>query len=176
MREAQTLWPATLTPVWQKAEKITTALLAANLAVTNRLRQGITTYLYGTGIQAGYGFFSPNIPNSYKLVVELHYPDGHVEYDIPSVGTRAAGMRLAGLLSQIARFNDQAFQELLIKMIAFSIWQRHSDATVVRAVFGYLQVPTPGEVLRGQKESYHFLCAYDFDFSQKPTMPPSHGP
>jgi hypothetical protein len=51
-------------------------------------------------------------------------------------------------------------------MLAYSIWQDHQDAVSIRAVVGYVRLPTPDEFERGQKESYHVLFAYDFDFSK----------
>jgi hypothetical protein len=53
------------------------------------VRNGITVYLHSAGIEAGYGFFAPNVPPNYKLVFELHYPDGRIDYEIPTVNSAA---------------------------------------------------------------------------------------
>jgi hypothetical protein len=55
-------------------------------------------------------------------------------------------------------------------MLAYSIWQDHQDAMSIRAVVGYVELPTPDEFERGQKESYHALFAYDFDFSKAKSL------
>ena len=68
-------------------------------AASNPVRQALATYLHIAGIETGYGYFAPNVPGSYKLVFELHYPDGRVEYELPSVSSAAAGVacsRFAG--------------------------------------------------------------------------------
>jgi hypothetical protein len=37
-------------------------------------------------------------------------------------------------------------------------------------VVGYVELPAPDEFERGQKESYHALFAYDFDFSKTKSL------
>ncbi len=79
------------------------------------------------GIEAGYGYFAPNVPGSYRLVFELHYPNGRVGYELPSVSSAAAGLRIAGLLDNIGRTPYDALREILVKMLAQSVWREHPD-------------------------------------------------
>ena len=67
------------------------------------MREALNTYVKLAGIETGYGYFAPNVPGGYRLVFELHYPDGRVEYELPSVRSAAAGLRIAGLLDSIGR-------------------------------------------------------------------------
>lgn len=151
---------------WQEAESVTTTALGETLSLSNPLRQSVNGYINGTGIEGGYGFFAPSVPDSYKLVIELHYPDGHVEYELPRVSDTATGVRLATLLDQIGRTYYEPLREIMIKMLAYSVWQDRPKATTVRAVFGFVAIPKLSDARAGKTESYHFLYAYDFSFHE----------
>ncbi len=76
-----TIFPSSFKSFAQKAETVADAVLGQHLAASNAVRQALATYLHIAGIETGYGYFAPNVPGSYKLVFELHYPDGRVEYE-----------------------------------------------------------------------------------------------
>lgn len=122
----------------------------------------IATYLHVAGVERGYGYFAPNVPGSYKLVFELHYPDGRVEYELPRVSSAAAGLRVSGLLDEIGRTSYDPLREYLVKIVTRSVWSEHPDAARIRAVFGSLNLPSINEFENGKRESYDFLYAYDF--------------
>lgn len=179
----QTLWilaggytslPHSLDKYWYKARGLTTAILGQTLAVSNPVREGITAYIHSTGIEGGYGFFAPGVPSSYKLVFEVHYDDGRVEYELPRVSGGAAGLRLTSLLDQIGRTQYDPLREVMLKMLAYSVWREHPGAIMIRTVFGYVDVPTAVDVKQGKKESYNFLYAYDFVFPSQPTNSQLH--
>lgn len=132
------------------------------LMPANPVRQGVTAYLHMAGIETGYGYFAPNIPTTYKLVFEVHYPDGHVERELPTVSGAAAGLRVAGLLDEIGRTEYEPLRQLMIKMLAHSIWREHPKATMIRAVFGIASLPTVPEFEQGKRQEYEFLYSYDF--------------
>jgi hypothetical protein len=163
-----TILPESSRPFWQKGEEITSAALGQRLPAANPVRQILTGYLDLAGIEAGYGFFAPNIPNSYKLVFELHFPDGHVEYELPRVSRTASVLRVAGLLDKIGRTRSETFRQTMVKLLAYSMWQEHADATMIRAIFGSIILPSAPEFEHGKKESYKFLYAYDFKVDQEP--------
>jgi hypothetical protein len=129
------------------------------------VRRVISAYLDTTGIDAGYSYFAPNVPASYKIVFELHYPDGHTDFELPQVSGRATGLRLATLLDVIAETEYEPLRAMMVKMLAYSVWQEHSEAVKAQAVFGYVDLPTPSEFRQGKKQSYHPLFAYDVDFN-----------
>jgi len=147
------------------------AVLGQHLAASNPVRQALATYLHIAGIETGYGYFAPNVPGSYKLVFELHYPDGRVEYELPPVSSAAAGLRIAGLLDKIGRTHYEALRERLVKMVAKSIWQEHPEVKAIRAVFGSINLPSISEFEHGRRESYEFLYAYDFSRREEPAEP-----
>lgn len=162
--DSPTIFPASLHRFWGNAATVVGAPLGQTLSEPNRLRQTVSAYLNTTGIEAGYSYFAPNVPASYKIVFELHYPDGHTEFELPQVSTRATGLRLATLLDIIAETEYEPLRAMLVKMLAYAVWQEHSEAVKARAVFGYVELPTPTEFKQGKKESYHSLFAYDIDF------------
>jgi hypothetical protein len=138
------------------------------LATLNPLRGALAAYLHIAGIETGYGYFAPNVPSGYKLVFELHYPDGRVEYRLPLVHSAAAGLRLAGLLDEIARTRYDPLREYLVKMLARPVWREHPEASTINAVFGSINLPSVNEFEHGARESYQFLYAYDFSVRDEP--------
>ena len=162
---ASTVFPKALNPFWNRAEAVVDVPLGHNLSATNPLRQILWAYLNTAGIDAGYSYFAPNVPDNYKMVFELHYPDGHTEFELPEVSGRATGLRLSTLLDVMAETEYEPLRAMMAKMLAYTVWQQHPGAIKIRAVLGYVDVPAPVEFRRGQNESYHFLFSYDFDFS-----------
>lgn len=157
-----TILSSSFSSIAQKVDSVASTVLGQNLASSNPVRRTLLTYLHVTGIERGYGYFAPNVPGSYKLIFELHYPDGTVEYAIPEVGSAAAELRLTGLLDEIGRTRHDALREYLVKMLARATWREHPSATTIRAVFGSLRLPTIDEFEQGAKQSYDFLYEYDF--------------
>jgi hypothetical protein len=149
-----------------KGEKVARLILGEGLPIHQPLRQAETIYQHAAGIELGYGFFAPGVPNSFKLLFEIHYPDGRVEYDLPHVRQGAGGSRLIRFLEEIGRLEYEPLREMILKMLAYSAWREHPGATNIRAVFGFIQLPTPTEARRGKSEIYRFMYAYDFVFDQ----------
>ncbi len=98
-------------------------VLGKDAAASNPVRRGIATYLHAAGIQSGYSFFAPNIPGYHKLILELYYDDGHVEYDSPHVSGRAAALRLDSLLDAVGGPSLRTVAGSSGKMLALSVWR-----------------------------------------------------
>jgi len=160
--------PRSLDETWRKAQTVASAALGEHLSSNNPVRQFIAAYAHCAGIQSGYGYFAPNVPDSYKVVFEFRYPDGRTEVDLPHVGAAAAGLRLAALLDRIGENRSDQLREAVIKMLAQSVWRDHPGAISARAVFGYIKLPTTAEFLRDKTESYQVLYSYDFSFESGP--------
>jgi hypothetical protein len=152
----------------QKCEPIASAAIGQKVASSNPIRRALFTYLHLAGIDRGYGYFAPNIPGNYKLVFELHYLDARLEYALPSVQSKAAALRLESLLDEIGHAESDRLRQYLIRAITRSIWREHPDATSIRAIFGRSRLPTINEFEQGKRESYEFLCAYDFNRDKNP--------
>ena len=159
-----TIFSAAANRFWEGGEQAAAGLLGERLDHSNWVRNGVTVYLHSAGIEAGYGFFAPNVPPNYKLVFEVHYPDGRIDYEIPRVNSAATGLRFAGLLDQLAEASYAPLRETMMKIVAYSVWQAHPEANLIRAFLGSANLPTPDEFQRGKRESYDLLFAYDFTF------------
>ena len=154
MAQGPTIFPASFKSFSKKAETAVSVVLGQHLAASNAIRQALVTYLHLAGIETGYGYFAPNVPGSYRLVFELHYPDGRVEYELPTVSGTAAGLRLASLLDKIGRTPYDALREHLVKMLAQSVWREHPEVKVVHAVFESITPPRLNEFEHGKSESH----------------------
>jgi hypothetical protein len=163
-----TIFPSPFSTAAEKWEPITSGAVGGKLPASNPLRRALLTYLHLAGIDRGYGYFAPNVPAGYKLVFELHYPDGRVEYELPGVNSAAAGLRVATLLDEIGRTRYDPLREYMVKTLAASVWREHPGVKTVRAVFGSLNLPSAAEFERGKRESYDFLYAYDFSLNEEP--------
>ena len=172
--QGPTILPSYAKSLSQKAETTISIALGQHLSASNPVRQALATYLHISGIEASYGYFAPNVPGSYKLVFELHYRDGRVEYELPSVSSAAAAFRIAGLLDNIGRTRSDALREVLVKIMAQSIWREHPDVETVRAIFGSIGLPSVRDFEHGKRESYEFLYAYDFSLQNEPPKPNDH--
>jgi len=166
--EGPTILPVSTKNFSRKAEAAVSAVLGQKLLPSNPVREALNTYVRLAGIETGYGYFAPNVPGGYALVFELHYPDGRMEYELPSVRSAAAGLRIAGLLDNIGRTRYDALREILVKTLAQSVWREHPDVESVRAIVGSITLPTTNEFESGKRESYEFLCAYDFSLENAP--------
>jgi hypothetical protein len=169
--QGPTILPSSFKNFSQKAEGIFSIALRQDVTASNPIREAIVTYVHLAGIEAGYGYFAPNVPGSYKLVFELLYPDGRVEYELPSVSSEAAGLRIAGLLDSIGRTPYDTLREILVKRLAQSIWRKHPDVQSVRAIFGSVGLPSVNEFEHGKRKYYEFLYAYDFTLQNDPPRP-----
>ena len=161
-----TVAPPRLKEEWQAAENISSMVVGQTLPLSHPLRRGTAAYLNLAGIEAGYGFFAPNVSNSCKLVFELHFPDGRVTYEVPSVSSEASGLRVATLLDKIGRPQYAPLRKVVVKMLTQSVWHDHPDVETIRAVFGSVVLPDIEGFEQGERESNEFLFAYDFDFRE----------
>ena len=164
LSEGGTLLPNSWSPALKRGDQLTNALLAQRADISNPFRQLVAAYIRSAGIEIGYGFFAPKVAVTRKLVFELKYPDGRIEYELPAVGSEATGLRLTLLFENISRIQYEPLRKTIFKMMAFAIWREHPDVDRIRAVFGYVIFPSVAEFRQGKAESYHILYVYDFHF------------
>jgi hypothetical protein len=124
------------------------------------------TYQHAAGIDRGYGFFAPAVPSASKLVFEIFYSDGHAEYELPVVSDETAGVRISSFLFQLSDIRYDPLRELIMRMLAYGVWQRHPAAQKIRAVVGFVRVSPPGKWRSENAADYQFQYAYDFTFAQ----------
>ena len=160
--EGPTILPPSLKSSSEKAEAVLSAALGQRLRTSNPYRETIATYANLAGIEIGYGYFGPNVPGTFKLTFELCYPDGHVEYELPQVSSAAAGLRVSRLLDEIGQTNYDTLREILVRMLAESVWREHPEVTAVHAVFESVKLPGLNEFEHGKRESHQVFYMYDF--------------
>jgi hypothetical protein len=165
--EGATMLPSALDKYARKAELTAAFVLWKQAAASSPVRRGIATYLHAAGIQAGYSFFAPNIPSYHKLTLELYYEDGRVEYESPHVSGKAAALRLDSLLDRLADNRYEPLREVVVKMLASSVWQEHRDVKRIRAIFGSVNMPSINEFEHGKRESFQPLFSYDFSLREE---------
>jgi hypothetical protein len=164
--EGATLSPSALDKYARKAELIAAFVLGKEGA-SNPVRQGIATYLHAAGIQAGYSFFAPNVPDYHKLTLELYYDDGRVEYESPHVSGRATALRMDSLLSRLADNRYEPLREVVVKMLALSVWRERPDVKKIRATFGAVNLPDVGDFEHGETETFQPMFSYDFSLREE---------
>jgi len=160
--EGATMLPSALQKYARKAELIAAFVLGKEATASSPVRQGIATYLHAAGIQAGYSFFAPNIPDYHKLTLELYYADGRVEYESPHGFSRATALRMDSLLSRLADKRYEPLREVVVKMLALSVWREHPDVKRIRATFGAISLPGISKLEHGKAESFQPMFSYDF--------------
>jgi hypothetical protein len=171
--EGATMLPSALEPCARKAEIAAAWLLGKQAAASSPVRRGIATYLHAAGIQAGYTFFAPNVPGYHKLILELYYEGGRVEYDSPHVRGRAAALHLNSLLNRLADARYEPLREVVVKMLALFVWQEHPDAKKIRAIFGSVNIPSISDFEHGKKESFQPLFSYEFTLRNEEEQSPA---
>jgi len=165
--EGATILPSVLHGYARKGELLAGWLLGKQAAASNPVRQSIATYLHAAGIQSGYTFFAPNIPGYHKLTLELYYPDGRVEYESPRLSGRAAPLRIDSLLNRLADARYEPLREVVIKMLALSVWREHPDVKKIRATFGSVSPPSISDFENGKGESFQPMFSYDFSLHEE---------
>jgi hypothetical protein len=162
-----TLLPSALEPYAHKAEVAAAWFVGKQAAASSPIRRGIATYLHAAGIQAGYTFFAPNVPGYHRLSLELVYEDGRVEYESPHLRSKAAALRLDSLLNRLADQRYEPLREVVVKMLAFSVWRDHPDVKKIRAIFGSVNPPSISEFEHGKAETFQPMFSFDFSLREE---------
>jgi hypothetical protein len=164
--EGSTMLPSALDKYARKAELVAAWFLGKQAAAYSPVRRGIATYLHAAGIQAGYSFFAPNIPGYHKLTLELYYEDGRIEYESPHVGGKAAALRLDSLLDRLADHRYEPLREVVVKMLALSVWRERPDVKKIRATLVAVGPPGISDFEHGKGESFQPVFSYDFSLRE----------
>jgi hypothetical protein len=165
--KSSTILPSACSRYARRIELVAVWVLGKQASASNPLRHAIATYLHAAGIQAGYTFFAPNIPSNHRLTFELFYGDGRIEYESPHVRSKAAALRLDSLLDRLAEQRYEPLREVVVKMLALSVWRQHPDVRKVRAIFASVNVPTITEFEQGKAETSKPMFTFDFSVREK---------
>jgi len=165
--QGSTILPSAWNQYALKAELVASWCLGKEAAASNPVRRGIATYLHVAGIQAGYTFFAPNVPSHHRLTLELFYQDGRVEYESPHVNSEAAALRLDSLLDKLPEERYEPVREVIVKMLAFSVWRQHPDVKKIRATLETVHLPSITEFEHGKAETIQPLFSFDFSLREQ---------
>jgi hypothetical protein len=160
--ERATILPSALDAHARKAELLAASLLGKHSASSNPVRRSIATYLHAAGIQSGYTFFAPNIPGYHKLIFELIHDDGRIDYESAHFKAKAAALRLDSLLARLGDNRYEPLREVVVKMLALSIWREHADVKKIRATFGLVTPASISDFEQHKGESFEPIFSYDF--------------
>jgi hypothetical protein len=165
--EGATMLPSALDQSARTAQLVAAWLLGKQAAASSPVRRGIATYLHAAGIQAGYTFFAPNVPGYHRLTLELYYQDGRVEYESPRVSSKGAALRLDSLLNRLADARYEPLREVVVKMLALSVWRQRPDVKKIRATFGSVSPPSISDFENGKDESFQPMFSFDFSLREE---------
>jgi len=160
--QGSTILPSAWDEYARKAELVASWCLGKEAGASNPIRRCIATYLHAAGIQAGYSFFAPNVPSHHRLTLELFYENGRVEYESPHVRSKATALRLDSLLDRLAEQRYEPVREVMLKMLALSVWREHPDVKKVRATFEAIHLPSITEFEHGKAETLEPMFSFDF--------------
>jgi hypothetical protein len=160
--QGATILPSSSHRYARKAEIAAAWMLGKQATSSNWVRQAVATYLHAAGIQSGYTFFAPNVLTHQRLTLELFYEDGHVEYESPRVHSKAGELQLETLLNKLPEERYEPVREVVLKMLALSVWREHPKVKKVRATFEAVHSPGITEFEAGKGETFEPLFSFDF--------------
>jgi hypothetical protein len=163
IRRNLTLLPASFSAPAQVVENVSAGVSGQLLPRSNPIRQGINTYLHLAGIQAGYGYFAPNVPDASKLVFELHRSNGEVAYETAGLERGESGLRFASFLDFLGRTASDRDRRFLIELLARPVWRAQPDVVRMRAIVATVAIAPPDEFRRTKAASYDIRAVYEIE-------------
>jgi hypothetical protein len=151
----------------RRGTSVTETQLGLPRSKINLLRQALIPYLACGGMDAGYGYFAPNVPNSYQLSFELHGTDDRIELRSLQLASSDLGLRVASLVDQIGGTSAPELREHMLKKIAMVVARRNSVVRNVHVSLSQITSPTLGEYARGQRQTAVLLYQYNFSVSRQ---------
>jgi len=78
------------------------------------------------------------------------------------VHSKAAALRVESVLDRLPEERYEAVREVLVKMLALSVWREHQDVKKVKATFWLVNQPSVIEFERGKAETLQPMFSFDF--------------
>jgi len=76
-------------------------------------------------------------------------------------------LRLDSLLDRLADNRYEPIREVVVKMLAFSVWRDRPEVKKIRATFGTVSPPGIDDFEHGKGESFQPMFSYDFSLREK---------
>ena len=80
----------------------------------------------------------------------------------PHFSGKAAALRLDSLLARLGDNRYEPLREVVVKMLALSIWRERPDVKKIRATFGLVSPPSISDFEQGKGELFQPIFSYDF--------------
>lgn len=164
LQQSPTFLPPSTNSLLKAGEGFLDRLTGETLEQGNPFHDLSLTYLHASGIETGYGFFAPNVPDNYKVVFELTYNDGQKQIVLPEVANAAMGLRLVNFLDNLSQYRDPGLHQLFAQVLAAATLRQHPGAISVRVVFGRAYLPNRETGYARRGESYEASTVYEFGF------------
>src|SRR6476646_4064761 len=113
--DGQSVLPRTMVSLAAGMTQAMKSISPGRLSRSNPLRQTVLGYCHSAGIESPYTFFAPNVPESLRVVFEIHFPDKRVAYELPRVQSDTEGLRLSALVDQAAA-KSGFWREVVLQM------------------------------------------------------------
>ena len=151
--------PSSIANSIHRFTSVTETSLGLRLPKANPIRQSLIAYLAFAGADAGYGYFSPNVPNSYELSFELRGADGRTELQSLRLASSDLGLRVASLVDQIGGASSPELREHMLKKIA-AVIGRHRSRSEKYARFSFANhVANAGRICARKRQTAALLYA-----------------
>lgn len=148
-------------------------LSAAGDGVKRRALQIIVrTYRHVAGIEAGFGFFAPNVPHGFRLRIAITGEDGELARGVLEPHRGETDLRTATLLDTMGRTAPGVIRETMFRLLATSLFEEHPEATALQFAVDVVKVPGAEELRRGAARSYIEAYSYDFRRGDLPAVQP----
>jgi hypothetical protein len=74
---------------------------------------------------------------------------------------------LDSLLDRLADERYEPIREVVVKMLALSVWRERPDVKKIRAVFGSVSPPSVSDYEHGKSETFQPMFSYDFSLREE---------
>jgi hypothetical protein len=140
----------------------------------NFARKAVKTYLHLAGIETGYGFFAPNVPNAYRLQIAVLDERARViQSGLLAAERGETDLRLASLLDALGRSPAGEVRDIIFELMAQAIFKEYPEAAEVRLRVEAIRMPALAEFKKDQAPSYQLTYAYDFGRADiRPSLAP----
>jgi hypothetical protein len=71
------------------------------------------------------------------------------------------------LLSRLADNRYEPLREVVVKMLALSVWRERPDVKKIRATFGAVNLPGISDFEHGETETFQPMFSYDFSLREQ---------
>ena len=132
------------------------------------------TYLHLAGIEAGYGFFAPNVPDAFRLqIAVLDERTRVIQNGLLAVEGGETDLRLASLLDALGRSPAGEVRDIIFELMAQAVFEEFPEAAEVRFRVEAIRMPALAEFQKDRAPSYQPAYAYDFDRADiRPSLAP----